>query len=63
MQRISARVFWTLKTAGFEKLSILNVGPFAWQAAQYPVRTGEEVTRQKTELSLSYAVDSRAEAP
>ena len=62
MQRILARVFWKLKTAGFEKLSILNGGPFAWQAAQYRVCTGEGVMRQKTELSLSYAADPRAQA-
>ena len=41
------RLNWTLKTAGFENLSIINGGLSAWRVAQYPLLTGEVVTRQK----------------
>ena len=56
-------MYWTLETAGFENLSIINGGLSTWRAAQYPLRTAEGVTWQKTQLSLSYAEDWRAEAP
>ncbi|GAA4413461.1 sulfurtransferase [Quisquiliibacterium transsilvanicum] len=35
----AARVYWTLKTAGLSKLSILNGGVQAWQAAGKPLST------------------------
>ena len=53
----AAHVYWTLKTAGFENLSIPNGGMSAWRAAQYPIHTGEAVMRQKTEHSLIYVQD------
>ena len=37
----AARVYWMLKTAGFENLSIFNGWLSAWRAAQYQLRTGE----------------------
>jgi thiosulfate/3-mercaptopyruvate sulfurtransferase len=33
----AARVYWTLKTAGLSRLSILNGGMIAWRAANRPV--------------------------
>ena len=35
----AARVYWTLKTAGLTRLSILNGGMIAWRAANRPVST------------------------
>ena len=36
----AARVYWTLKVAGHEKVSILDGGFAAWQSAGYAVETG-----------------------
>ncbi|WP_269585186.1 sulfurtransferase [Roseibium sp. Sym1] len=38
----AARVYWTLKSTGFEDLSILNGGLSAWKAAGLPVSTDTE---------------------
>lgn len=38
----AARVYWTLKSTGFEDLSILNGGLTAWKAAGLPVSTATE---------------------
>lgn len=38
----AARVYWTLKSTGFEDLSILNGGLTAWKAAGLPVSTETE---------------------
>ncbi len=36
----AARVFWTLKVAGHEKVSILDGGYASWQSAGYAIETG-----------------------
>ena len=36
----AARIYWTLKYAGVENVSILDGGFAAWNAAGYPVETG-----------------------
>ncbi|ASP34880.1 sulfurtransferase [Labrenzia sp. VG12] len=38
----AARVYWTLKSTGFEDLSILNGGLTAWKAAGLPISTATE---------------------
>jgi thiosulfate/3-mercaptopyruvate sulfurtransferase len=36
----AARVYWTLKSSGFDDLAVLNGGMNAWQEAKAPVETG-----------------------
>jgi thiosulfate/3-mercaptopyruvate sulfurtransferase len=38
----AARVYWTLKVAGHPAVSILDGGFAAWQAASYPIQTGNK---------------------
>jgi thiosulfate/3-mercaptopyruvate sulfurtransferase len=50
----AARVYWTLKSAGFEKLAILNGGYMAWASAGMPVSTETPtVARSSIEASIS----------
>jgi thiosulfate/3-mercaptopyruvate sulfurtransferase len=43
----AARVSWTLKVAGHPRVSILDGGFAAWQAAGYPVATGSKPAAPK----------------
>jgi len=49
----AARVYWTLKSSGFEQLSILNGGELAWVNAGLPVST-DAVEPVPTELSITW---------
>ncbi len=44
----AARVYWTLKTAGLSKLSILNGGVTAWRTAGRPISTDVPQVRPST---------------
>jgi thiosulfate/3-mercaptopyruvate sulfurtransferase len=44
----AARVYWTLKTAGLSRLSILNGGVAAWRAAGQPLVTEVPVVKPST---------------
>ncbi|MDO5706138.1 MAG: rhodanese-like domain-containing protein [Paracoccus sp. (in: a-proteobacteria)] len=50
----AARVYWTLKSVGFENLSILNGGTQGWVAAGLPVDT-TQVMPQPTTLDLTFS--------
>lgn len=50
----AARVYWTLKSTGFNDLSILNGGTLAWQAAGLPMDTNV-VTPEPSELTISFS--------
>ena len=50
----AARVYWTLKSSGFQDLSILNGGDAAWVAAGLPV-DNDHVTPVPTELSIEFS--------
>lgn len=52
----AARVYWTLKSIGFEELSILNGGLAAWTEAGYDLST-EAVTLQPSDLTVTLAND------
>jgi thiosulfate/3-mercaptopyruvate sulfurtransferase len=43
----AARVYWTLKVAGHPAVSILDGGFAAWQAASYPIQTGNRAPSPK----------------
>jgi thiosulfate/3-mercaptopyruvate sulfurtransferase len=43
----AARVYWTLKVAGHPAVSILDGGFAAWQAASYPVESGNRAPSPK----------------
>ena len=45
--RAAARIYWTLKAAGHPALSILDGGFAAWQAAGFPVESGNNVPSPK----------------
>ncbi|WP_243698769.1 sulfurtransferase [Paracoccus alkanivorans] len=49
----AARVYWTLKSSGFGKLSILNGGTAAWVAAGLPL-SKTPVQPQPTELDITW---------
>jgi len=50
----AARVYWTLKSAGFEDLAILNGGVNTWTAAGLPLDTGPvEITASTIEIYFS----------
>ena len=50
----AARVYWTLKSLGFQDLSILNGGTQGWIAAGLPVETAA-ITPQPTALDLTFS--------
>lgn len=49
----AARVYWSLKSVGFENLAILNGGYKSYVADKLPISSGA-VTVQPTELNLSF---------
>ncbi len=57
----AARVYWTLKSSGFEDLSILNGGILAWEAAGYTIEdqpTVLDTTELDIEFSYQWTADS-----
>jgi thiosulfate/3-mercaptopyruvate sulfurtransferase len=53
-----ARIYWTLKAAGFRNLAILNGGTGAWMAAKFPLATQAEArtpTGKPTAPLLQYS--------
>nr|WP_321454483.1 rhodanese-like domain-containing protein [uncultured Cohaesibacter sp.] len=50
----AARVYWTLKSAGFTDISILNGGLNTWQEQGLALETGA-VTPQKTTIDVSFS--------
>lgn len=55
----AARVYWTLKSLGFEDLALLNGGFAAWVAAGLPVETGA-VSFFPSDISFDWRDDWRA---
>ncbi|MEL6766339.1 MAG: rhodanese-like domain-containing protein [Pseudomonadota bacterium] len=56
----TARVYWTLKSAGLSEIAILNGGMKAWQAAKLPVATDAapfEPSQATFALSDAWSVD------
>lgn len=49
-----ARIYWTLKAAGFRDLAILNGGLGAWMAARLPLEQGEAKLPSPGQIKLSY---------
>lgn len=58
----AARVYWTLKSSGFEHLSILNGGTQAWVNAGLPLDQ-TPVTPEPTELEITWNDTWTAETP
>ncbi len=58
----SARVYWTLKSAGFPDLTILNGGKLAWEWQGLPLET-EIVEPAPTELEIVFSADWTATTP
>jgi len=50
----AARVYWTLKSTGFEDLAILNGGKQAWEQAGYPIDK-TNITPKPTELDITFS--------
>ena len=50
----AARVYWTLKSSGFEDLSILNGGVAAWRAEGLPLEA-EPTELAPTELDITFS--------
>lgn len=50
----AARVYWTLKSSGFEDLSILNGGAEAWQSAGLPIQEAI-VTPEPSQLEITFS--------
>ncbi len=48
-----ARIYWTLKAAGFKDLAVLDGGLGAWMAAKLPLETGEAKKRRPQALAGS----------
>lgn len=48
-----ARIYWTLKAAGFRHLAVLNGGTGAWMAAKLPLGTGDSVIKV-SQVRLQY---------
>lgn len=55
----AARVYWTLKSAGFTDIAILNGGLNNWQEQGLSFETGS-VTPQKTTIDVSFSDEWRA---
>lgn len=49
-----ARIYWTLKAAGFRELAILNGGVGAWMAAKFPLEQGDAPKVKAGAVKLSY---------
>jgi thiosulfate/3-mercaptopyruvate sulfurtransferase len=60
----AARVYWTLKTAGHQQVSILDGGLRAWRDAGGPVETGlsAPVAREPYPVRLTEGLRARADA-
>ncbi|MCY3878993.1 MAG: rhodanese-like domain-containing protein [Rhodobacteraceae bacterium] len=58
----AARVYWTLKSTGFEDLTILNGGKLAWEQAGLPLET-RVVEPSATELELVFSDDWTVTTP
>jgi thiosulfate/3-mercaptopyruvate sulfurtransferase len=56
----AARVYWTLKSSGFEDLSILNGGVSAWEAAGYTIEDQPTVL-EPTELDITFSLQWTAD--
>ena len=50
----AARVYWTLKSTGFEDLAILNGGKQAWEQAGYAIDK-TNITPKPTELDITFS--------
>lgn len=48
-----ARIYWTLKAAGFQNLAVLNGGTGAWMAAKFPLATQVEARAIPSKISMS----------
>jgi thiosulfate/3-mercaptopyruvate sulfurtransferase len=48
-----ARIYWTLKAAGFQNLAVLNGGTGAWMAAKFPLATQAEARAIPSKTSMS----------
>lgn len=58
----AARVYWTLKSAGIERIAILNGGLVAWRAAELPLTTAATAPATSTidaTLSDEWMLDER----
>ena len=58
----AARVYWTLKSAGFPDLTILNGGKLAWEWEGLPLET-EIVEPAATDLEIVFSADWTATTP
>ena len=58
----AARVYWTLKSAGFPDLAILNGGKLAWEWEGLPLEK-EIVEPVATELEIEFSADWTATTP
>ena len=58
----AARVYWTLKSAGFPDLTILNGGKLAWEWEGLPLET-EIVEPAATELEIVFSADWTVATP
>lgn len=58
----AARVYWTLKSSGFQDLTILNGGQAAWEAAGLEVET-QENTNLPSELDITFSDEWLADTP
>ncbi len=58
----AARVYWTLKSSGFDRLSILNGGEQAWVNAGLPI-SKQAVTPTPTRLSITWDNTWTAKTP
>lgn len=57
----AARAYWTLKSAGFTDLSILNGGEQAWRAAGFPTETAPATPAAPSQLTLIWWPDWTAD--
>lgn len=53
-----ARIYWNLKSAGFNKLAVLNGGTGAWMAAKLPLEKGEpaKISPSRPRLTINAAM-------
>ncbi|MGA1659604.1 MAG: sulfurtransferase [Burkholderiaceae bacterium] len=54
-----ARIYWTLKAAGFKDLAVLDGGLGAWMAAKLPLETGEAKARKPLALAGTLRYNDR----
>lgn len=57
----AARVYWTLKVAGYPRISVLAGGMRAWRDGERPVESGEGAARASARYPLRLVPDLRAD--